>query len=276
MGPDTSTLVVTNFLWSVFTANLGYVLLAFIQKRYAKTYPALRHHSDPFSLIIIVVHMLCGATVVYGGCAIHWSYWRYVGNRIIPTWAAQTVAVAAIAHSFSNLFLLRKIPGVRVFNVPLYVFSTVYNAHRARCVLVSISSAGPDLREILLLWCAVSTYVWVRYFIFVFGTLTGLDPVTYCIVYTLALPYAAVLGIVVPAALLGGVDDRWTFALVAAVAALGPPMIGLHRVCVRVRDWPLIGRWGPCRWTVQILLDSTNPVMYHGQAFQASQEKKMS
>lgn len=274
----------SSFLWSVFTANLGYILLATFQKFYAKTYPARRHHSDAFSMAVIVVHILSGSTVVFGGCAC-WLAMHYVrinhSTNPIPTWAAQTLAIAAIGHSATNLLLLRKIPGARVFNVPLYVFSTVYNTCRAWWLWKAAAQDQSSTElEILLLWCAVSTYVWVRYFLFLFGAVSASrfpdDREMYRVVYTLSLPYAAVLGIVAPATMLGGVvDDRWTFALVSAVAVLGPPMIGLHRVCVRVGSWPWVRRWGICRWVVQFLLDSMNPVEYHGEPFEGKENNSL-
>lgn len=262
MSPEHASIDTTKFLWAVFAIDMSYILLAACQKLRFGSYPAARHHVDRTSITLIVAHILFGSVVIYGGCA-SWIATNAHLINTIPKWAGTTLAIAACLHSATNVCLLRKIPGTRLLNVPLYVIITVYNVCRALWLL-----ADPDNpREFYLLWCSVSTFVWVRCFILTFLLVTKCKPddaALYGVIYSVALPYAGMFGIIVPAAALGA-DARW-FTAFAAIIVVAPLMVGIHRLCVEVVGvWPWLESCGACRWVIQSLLDATNPVAYHGQ-----------
>ena len=90
------------------------------------------------------------------------------------------------------------------------------------------------------------------------------DVKLYGTIYSVALPYAGMFGIIVPLAGLGA-DARWLigFAIVAVVA---PLMVGMHTVCRAVGAWSGVRSSKLCRWVLEWVMDSTNPVEYHGQS----------
>ncbi|KAG0567180.1 hypothetical protein KC19_7G116700 [Ceratodon purpureus] len=263
MAHQEAIMDITSFLWAVFAADVSYVFLAAAQRFVSGSYPATRHHVDSTSIVVIAFHVLCGSIVIWGGSAL-WLALQAEWTPTVPAWAATTLAAATILHSASNLPLLRKIPGTRLLNVPVYVMVTVYNVCRA--VWLLDAPAGEREREFLLLWCGVSTFVWVRCFIYLFVLVTSSslqDAGSYDLFYSVSLPYAGIFGMIVPLSALGG-DPRW-FAAFATVAVVAPCMLGIHKFCVTISGWPRVQSSGVCRWVVQSVMDATNPVVYHGQ-----------
>jgi hypothetical protein len=252
MGPEQPHVDLTVFLWAVFAVDASYVFLAAGQRFFSGAYPATRHHVDRASVVVIALHVLCGGTVVWGGCAL---------------WLALQVhwTAATILHCASNLPLLRKIPGARLLNVPLYVMITVYNLCRALWLLDALP--GQREREFLLLWCGVSTFIWVRCFLCVFMAVTSSslrDAGPYDLFYSVALPYSGIFGIILPAAAMGA-DARWFLAF-ASVAVLAPLMLAIHKACLAMSAWPRVKHNALCRWVLQSVMDATNPAEYHGSS----------
>ena len=166
MGAE-NAINLTVFLWAVFAVDIGYIFMVPFQKLKLGSYPAPHHHVDRTSVVVITLHILCGATVVWGGSAL-WFVLQFNWIAVIPAWAGTTLAAATYVHSATNVALLRKIPGIRLLNVPLYVIMTVYNVCRANWLLVEPTSE----LQYLLLWCALSTFIWVRLFILTFLIVT--------------------------------------------------------------------------------------------------------
>jgi hypothetical protein len=136
---------------------------------------------------------------------------------------------------------------------------TIYNACRA----VWLLNAPINLREreFLLLWCGVSTFVWVRCFVFLFVAVTSSalqDARSYDLFYSVALPYAGIFGLIVPAAAMGA-DARWS-AVFASVAVVAPLMLVIHKACLAMSAWPCVKHNAMCRWVLQSVMDATNPV----------------
>ncbi len=142
---------------------MAYPVLACLQGKFF-TYPAKRHHSDRLSIAFVALHIFASGLVIWGGCAT-WLALRF--QCIIPKSVYQAIACAGFAHVASNITLLRKIPGIRVINVPIYTMVTVYNCYRAVLLF-----QHHDTRTFLLLWCSVTTFVFVRFYLVVFFLLT--------------------------------------------------------------------------------------------------------
>ena len=89
----------------------------------------------------------------------------------------------------------------------------------------------------------------------------------YTVVYTLALPLAGVMGVLVPSSALRGDDDiRWgTMAIAqpAAVAVLAPVMVSLHPLLISSREWAKLRNWSGM--LLQFLIDTVDPHKYHGR-----------
>ena len=226
MSSEDASFDLTGFLWCIFAANMAYPVLACLQGRLF-VYPAKRHRSDPYSVAFIGCHICASGLVIWGGCAV----WLAVQLRYaVPNGVYQAIACAGLAHVASNVVLLRKIPGIRAINVPIYVMITVYNGYRS-----SLLIEHHDKRDFLLLWCSMTTFVFVRYylaafFIMTYSTHDVTEVRTYETLYTACLPYAGVWGVIIPAVSLGA-DPRW-LCLYGAVAVLGPMMIALHQASV--------------------------------------------
>jgi hypothetical protein len=259
IGTEQPIVNIDAFLWSVCGIDLAYVLLASIQRVKLGWYPAQRHHVDLFSKLFISMHVTAGIIVVWGGCA-SWIAIQQYDVPEIPLGVVVTMTVAALVHSGTNMTLLRKIPGVRVINVPIYLAISLYNVCRALWLLDDPTSQ----RELFLLWCSVSTFIWVRFYLLIFLTLGNMrNDGIYDALYTAALPYAGILGIILPAAAFGA-DPRW-YLTFGAVAVLGPPMILVHTACNKMSEWSSVSAYRPCLWLLQCISQAIDPDKYHGQ-----------
>ena len=252
---------ITGFLWCIFAVNMAYPVLACLQGRLF-AYPAKRHHSDRISIGLITSHILAGGLVIWGGCAVFLALHFHCK---IPKDVYQAIACAGFAHAASNITLFRKIPGLRAINVPFYVVITGYNWYRAVLLF-----QHHDTRNFYLLWCSVTTFVFVRFYLGVFFLLTFSthdydSTATYETVYTACLPYASIWGIVIPAVSLGA-DPRW-LCVYGAPAVLGPMMLASYRASLWL-ECKLLGRQQGMfvrllLLPVRFLQDSTNPTEYH-------------
>lgn len=244
---------------------MGYIPLTLVQLRFTGSYPAERHSTDPWSRALVLFHIVFGCIVIYGGAGcwfagrvLSWSVHQNVSNLI---------AISAVLHGCSNLGLLRKVPGFRLITVPFYIFVSFTNAYHGWSLLVN---GGEE--ELLLVWNMVGTYIYVRYFVFLLGPLIGwkswLDEEVYGVIYTLALPLAAIYGILLPLVAFGK-SMAWA-ALFACPLVLGPVLLLAHRSLTALKGVKSSSSPGFASVVpeigIDLLLQSTDPVRYHGMA----------
>lgn len=243
--------------------QMGYIPLTVVQLRMTGSYPAERHNTDLWSRLLVGFHILCGTLVIYGGAAC-WCTGRLLAWEVDPV-VSNILAISTILHSVSNIGLLRKVPGYRLLTVPFYMFVSFCNAYHGWDLL----QHGGGQR-LLLVWNMMGTYVYVRYFVFLLGPLMGwkswLDEKIYGVTYTLALPLAAIYGILLPTVALGR-NMAWA-TLFACPIVLGPILVVVHRFLTQVKDAQATAPTGLASKVPASLLDplmqTTDPANYHG------------
>lgn len=242
---------------------MGYIPLTAVLLRYTGSYPAERHHSDLWSRLLVGFHIVCGCIIIYGGAAC-WCAGRLLAWDV-DLRVSNVLAIAALLHSASNIGLLRKVPGYRLITVPFYIFVSFCNAYHAWDLL---KRGGAE--RLLLVWNMVGTYVYVRYFVFLLGPLMGwkswLDEKIYGVTYTLALPLAAIYGILLPTMVFGQ-SMIWA-ALFACPVVLGPMLLVAHRFLLQVKGAqselsPGLAAKVPAS-ILDPLVQTTDPTNYHG------------
>ena len=149
--------------------------------------------------------------------------------------------------------------------MPIYIIITAYNCYRA-----VLAFQKHDIRSFLLLWCSVSTFVFVRFYLVIFFLLTVFthdvnDKSTYETLYTACLPYASMWGVIIPAVCLGA-DPCW-LCLYGASAVLGPVMVALHEASVVLEHEFVQHQSGRVIAILHVplmfLKASTDPLEYH-------------
>lgn len=168
----------TVYRWCLVGLDLAYLFLGLAAAKENK-YPASRHRKSFGSKCWVGTHILVGATVIYGGATIF-----VLDNQAVSlqrcTWVLRCIAVSAVLHAITVPGMLAKVPGCRKLTIPYYVGVTIINLYTAVNVLRT-----PSVQNLMLLWGAVSAFVYVRFFVFIFHIVSG--GADFMVVYTLAM-----------------------------------------------------------------------------------------
>ena len=178
----------TVYRWCLVGLDLAYLFLGLAAAKENK-YPASRHRETFGSKCWVGAHILLGAVVIYGGATVF-----VLDNQSVSlqhcTGVLRFIAISAVLHAITVSGMLKKVPGCRKVTVPYYVGVTVINLYTAIQVLCT-----PSVPNLMLLWGAVSAFVYVRFFVFVFHIVSG--GADFMVVYTLAMGLAGYFATIV-------------------------------------------------------------------------------
>lgn len=169
---------ITVYRWCLVGLDLAYLFLGVAAAKENK-YPASRHRKSFGSKCWVGMHIVLGAIVIYGGATIF-----VLDNQAVSlqhcTWVLRCIAVSALLHAVTVPGMLAKVPGCRKLTVPYYFGVTIINLYTATQVLRT-----PSVQNLMLLWGAVSAFVYVRFFVFIFHIVSG--GADFMVIYTLAM-----------------------------------------------------------------------------------------
>ena len=183
-GEQNSTLFRT-----VSTAlDFAYIFLMLFQKISQKKFPSERFTQHR---IIIFLHIISGATVMFSGCFLH------IKNEIrtksgspildeVPTSSQEilfyVMGAMACCHTVTVIPLVPHVMGEKRITIPLYIAAASINLHNGLILILK-----PILQNAFLLWGSMNTFVYQR--IFLLGLM--LSDLDWELLYTYSLLSAA-------------------------------------------------------------------------------------